>query len=96
MSARWWPCPLVTRGMPTSRAAIEATLRRSHALICDFAREEEAACPELYRAIGCLCERHLTARAGGDNRVQLLPKRGAALRLLRADRARPPRDGGPS
>ena len=50
MAALYGPPPKViwlrVGNRPT--AAIEETLRRNHALICDFAREEEAACLELY------------------------------------------------
>lgn len=52
MAALYGPPPKViwlrVGNRPT--AAIEETLRRNHALICDFARAEEAACLELYQA----------------------------------------------
>ncbi len=50
MAALYGPPPKVVwlRGGNRPTAAVEETLRRNHALIRDFAGEDEAACLELY------------------------------------------------
>lgn len=50
MAALYGPPPKVVwlRGGNRPTATIEEALRRSHALMLDFARENEAACLELY------------------------------------------------
>ena len=50
MAALYGPPPKVVwlRGGNWSTAAVEAMLRRAHALLLDFARDEDAACLELH------------------------------------------------
>lgn len=50
MAAVYGPPPKVVwlRGGNRPTAAVEATLRRAHALLLDFARNREAACLELH------------------------------------------------